>query len=83
MILPQINFVFYLQLVPLIHGPDLLERTKDNFIVTEVYSKTSNGEDNLIGIAKFPIHQLYVAYRDSHVLPYLLLSKVILFIIEN
>lgn len=66
----------YLQLVPLIHGSDLLERTKDNFIVTEVYSKTSTGEDNLIGIAKFPIHQLYVAYRDSHVLPYLLLSKV-------
>ncbi|XP_043482461.1 uncharacterized protein LOC122511352 [Leptopilina heterotoma] len=63
------------QLVPLIHGSDLLERTKDNFIVTEVYSKTSTGEDNLIGIAKFPIHQLYVAYRDSHVLPYLLLSK--------
>ncbi|XP_033211693.1 uncharacterized protein LOC117169427 isoform X2 [Belonocnema kinseyi] len=63
------------QLVPLIHGPDLLERTKDNFIVTEVYSRNPTGEEDLLGIAKFPVHQLYVAYRDPHVLPHLLLSK--------
>ncbi|XP_057341640.1 uncharacterized protein LOC130678456 [Microplitis mediator] len=67
-------FYNFYQLVPLIHNLELLERTKDNCIITEVYSKNST-EDSLIGIAKLPIHQLYVAYRDPHVLPHLLKSK--------
>ncbi|XP_012288908.1 uncharacterized protein LOC105704343 isoform X2 [Orussus abietinus] len=63
------------QLIPLIHGPDLLERTKDNCIITEIYSKNSLGTDSLIGIAKLPVHQLYVAYRDPQVVPHLLQLK--------
>lgn len=68
-------FYHFHQLVPLIHGADLLERTKDNCIVIEVYSRNSNGEDHLLGITKLPVHQLYVAYRDPQILPHLLRSK--------
>lgn len=66
-----------LQLVPLIHGTELLERIRDNYIIIEVYSRQNGRTDNLLGIAKLPVHQLYVAYRDPLVLPHLLLSKVI------
>ncbi|XP_046747926.1 uncharacterized protein LOC124412245 [Diprion similis] len=68
-------FYHFHELVPLLHGQELLDRTKDNFIVTEVWSRNISGQDNLLGIAKLPVHQLYVAYRDSLVVPHLLLSK--------
>lgn len=68
---PYYNFY---QLVPLIHNLELLERTKDNCIITEVYSKNAT-DDSLIGIAKLPVHQLYVAYRDPLVLQHLLKAK--------
>lgn len=66
------------QLVPLIHGTELLERIKDNYIIIEVYNRQNSGTDNLLGIAKLPVHQLYIAYKDPLVLPQLLLSKVII-----
>lgn len=69
----HINFTF--QLVPLIYDSDLLKRIKDNYIIIEVYSRNNN-IDNLLGLTKLSVHQLYVAYRDPRVLPYLLLSKV-------
>lgn len=64
------------QLVPLIHDVELLERIRDNYIIIEVYSRQNSGTDNLLGIAKLPVHQLYIAYRDPLVLSHLLLSKV-------
>ncbi|XP_017879205.1 C2 domain-containing protein 3 [Ceratina calcarata] len=67
-------FYKFLQLVPLIYDLDLLERIKDNYIIIEVYSKKNN-VDNLLGLTKLSLHQLYVAYRDPRVLPHLLLSK--------
>lgn len=65
-----------MQLVPLIYGNALLERIKDNYIIVEVYYKNTVGMNNLLGIAKLPVHQLYIAYRDPIVLPHLLSSKV-------
>ncbi|KOC59278.1 C2 domain-containing protein 3, partial [Habropoda laboriosa] len=64
----------FCQVVPLIYGDDLLERIKDNYIVIEVYSRNNN-IDNLLGLTKLSVHQLYIAYRDPRVLPHLLLSK--------
>ncbi|KAL6444437.1 hypothetical protein ACFW04_001941 [Cataglyphis niger] len=63
------------KLVPLIHGIELLERIRDNYIIIEVYSRQNSETDNLLGIAKLSVHQLYIAYRDPLVLPHLLLSK--------
>lgn len=73
----QTNDPFYNfhQLVPLVHGQDLLERTRDNYIVVEVYSCQPNGNDELLGISKLSVHRLYVAYRDPQILPQLLSSK--------
>ncbi|XP_072754790.1 uncharacterized protein [Anoplolepis gracilipes] len=68
-------FYHFFQLVPLIHGIELLERIRDNYIIIEVYSRQNSETDNLLGIAKLPVHQLYIAYRDPLVLPHLLLSK--------
>nr|XP_033187882.1 uncharacterized protein LOC117155721 isoform X2 [Bombus vancouverensis nearcticus] len=67
-------FYQFCQLVPLIYDSDLLKRIKDNYIIIEVYSRNNN-IDNLLGLTKLSVHQLYVAYRDPRVLPYLLLSK--------
>ncbi|XP_046835037.1 uncharacterized protein LOC124431323 isoform X1 [Vespa crabro] len=68
-------YYHFCQLVPLIYGNALLERIKDNYIIVEVYYKNSVGMNNLLGIAKLPVHQLYIAYRDPIVLPHLLSSK--------
>ncbi|CAL7937124.1 unnamed protein product [Xylocopa violacea] len=67
-------FYQFFQLVPLIYDNDLLDRIKDNYIIIEVYSKNNN-TDNLLGLTKLSVHQLYIAYRDPRVLPHLLLSK--------
>ncbi|XP_054000911.1 C2 domain-containing protein 3-like [Hylaeus anthracinus] len=67
-------FYRFCQLVPLIHDTELLDRIKDNYIIIEVYYRNNN-IDNLLGLAKLPVHQLYVAYRDPRVIPHLLLSK--------
>ncbi|XP_026302177.1 uncharacterized protein LOC725376 isoform X3 [Apis mellifera] len=64
----------FCQLIPLIYDNDLLERIKDNYIIIEVYSRNNN-IDNLLGLTKLSVHQLYVAYRDPRVLSYLILSK--------
>ncbi|KAF7988163.1 hypothetical protein HCN44_007657 [Aphidius gifuensis] len=68
-------FYNFHQLVPLIYGQELLERTKDNCIITEVYSKNPTGEDHFIGIIKLSLHQLYLAFKDPLVLSHLLVSK--------
>nr|XP_012136642.1 PREDICTED: C2 domain-containing protein 3 isoform X1 [Megachile rotundata] len=67
-------FYHFCQLVPLIYGTDLLERIKDNYVIIEVYYRNNN-IDTLLGLAKLPVHQFYIAYRDSRVLSHLLLSK--------
>ncbi|XP_043252777.1 C2 domain-containing protein 3 [Colletes gigas] len=67
-------FYRFCQLVPLIHDSDLLDRIKDNYIIIEVYCRNNN-IDNLLGLTKLYVHQLYIAYRDPRVIPHLLLSK--------
>ncbi|KAF3419951.1 hypothetical protein E2986_02912 [Frieseomelitta varia] len=71
---PFYQFCQFLNLVPLTYDSDLLERIKDNYLIIEVYSKNNN-TDNLLGLTKLSVHQLYIAYRDPRVLPCLLLSK--------
>ncbi|KZC12550.1 C2 domain-containing protein 3, partial [Dufourea novaeangliae] len=68
-------FYQFCQLVPVVHSTDLLDRIKDNYIIIEVYYRNNNNVDNLLGLTKLSMHQLYVAYRDPCVLPHLLLSK--------
>ncbi|XP_078048754.1 uncharacterized protein LOC144476062 isoform X2 [Augochlora pura] len=68
-------FYRFSQIVPVICDADLLNLMKDNYIIIEIYYRNNNNVDNLLGLAKLPIHSLYIAYRDPHVLPHLLSSK--------
>ncbi|XP_076376246.1 uncharacterized protein LOC117229628 [Megalopta genalis] len=68
-------FYRFSQIVPVICDADLLNLMKDNYIIIEIYYRNNNNIDNLLGLTKLPIHSLYVAYRDPHVLPHLLSSK--------
>ncbi|XP_076236476.1 uncharacterized protein LOC143180554 isoform X7 [Calliopsis andreniformis] len=69
------NFLYVLQLVPLVRDSDMLDRIKDNYVVIEVHYE-NNDVDNLLGLTRLPVHRLYMAYRDQRALPRLLLSKV-------
>ncbi|XP_076236471.1 uncharacterized protein LOC143180554 isoform X2 [Calliopsis andreniformis] len=68
------NFLYVLQLVPLVRDSDMLDRIKDNYVVIEVHYE-NNDVDNLLGLTRLPVHRLYMAYRDQRALPRLLLSK--------
>ncbi|XP_069677731.1 C2 domain-containing protein 3 isoform X2 [Periplaneta americana] len=70
---PHYNFH---QLIPVLLSADLLERSHDNFLITELWErKVSSNCDTLIGYAKLPLNKFYVAYRDPEVVAQLLLSK--------
>ncbi|XP_031839923.1 uncharacterized protein LOC116430234 isoform X2 [Nomia melanderi] len=68
-------FYQFSQIVPVVRNTDSLNLMKNNYIIIEVYYRNDNNVDNILGLAKLPIHPLYVAYRNPHVLPHLLLSK--------
>lgn len=45
----------------------LLERMKNNMMVIEVWQKTgSSGQDHLLGLAKLPLHQFYMSFRQDN-----------------
>ncbi|MBN3277302.1 C2CD3 protein, partial [Polyodon spathula] len=66
---PAFNFA---QVAPVTMTSGLLERMKNNVMVIEVWKKVpSPGQDKLVGLAKLPLHQFYMSFRDpkiSHLL---------------
>ena len=55
----------------------LLERMRNNYMVIEVWDKkTSSENDQLVGMVKLPLHQLYMSYRDRKIANSLLRSQV-------
>ncbi|XP_048237074.1 C2 domain-containing protein 3-like isoform X2 [Haliotis rufescens] len=70
---PQFNF---LQVAPVLLSPALLERMRNNFLVIEVWDKTTAaGDDKLIGMVKLSLHQFYMSFRDRRVANALLKSQ--------
>lgn len=65
------------QVVPILYDSDFLVRTKNNFLVVEVWKYCVGKNNTLIGICKLPLHQFYIAYRDPRVAANLVESKVI------
>lgn len=63
------------QKVPLIYEDDLLYRMRDNFTVLEFWGRT-DGKFTTIGLAKLPLQQFYLSYRNPIVLKHLLKNKV-------
>ncbi|KAM6447769.1 C2 domain-containing protein 3 [Liasis olivaceus] len=53
-----------------------LERLKNNVMVIEVWNKVlSPGGDRLLGLAKLPLHQFYVSFKDPKVSSLLLQAQ--------
>ena len=66
-----------LQVAPVLLTASLLERTRNNVMVIEVWDKkTSAQNDQLVGIAKVSLHQLYMSFRDRRIANTLLKSQV-------
>ncbi|XP_044255228.1 uncharacterized protein LOC123005506 [Tribolium madens] len=64
---PVYNFS---QQIPLICEEDFLFKLRENFMVVEFFEK-GQSKDFLIGLAKLPLHQFYLAYRNSVIVKYL------------
>ncbi|EDO47138.1 predicted protein [Nematostella vectensis] len=64
------------QVAPVLLTPTLLQRACNNFIVVEVWNKRVPQTDQLIGIIKVSVHQLYLSFRDPKITKTLLKSKV-------
>nr|XP_006820715.1 PREDICTED: C2 domain-containing protein 3-like [Saccoglossus kowalevskii] len=70
---PHYDFV---QVAPVLLTNALLERTKNNFMVVEVWDKKTSAEDDkLIGIVKLSLHQFYMSFRDRRIASTLLKSQ--------
>ncbi|XP_063061839.1 C2 domain-containing protein 3 [Engraulis encrasicolus] len=62
--------------VPLSHR--LLERMKNNVLVIEVWQRAGpalQGQDQLLGLVKLPLHQFYMSFRDSRISQLLLQAQ--------
>ncbi|XP_063970605.1 C2 domain-containing protein 3-like [Lytechinus pictus] len=74
----------YVQVSPVLLTQSLLERMRNNFTVIEVWDKkTSAQHDQLLGIAKLPLHQLYMSYRDQRIGKTLLKSQYPVVAVDN
>ncbi|XP_076255909.1 uncharacterized protein LOC143193530 [Rhynchophorus ferrugineus] len=69
---PVYNFY---QIVPLIYEDQILERLRDNFISIEFWEKKQISS-RPFGISSVPLHQFYIAYRNSAIFPHLQKNKL-------
>lgn len=78
---PQFKFQ---QVAPVLMSQSLLERLKNNFMIVEVWDKkTSSDNDQLVGIVKLSLHQLYMSFRDKRISAALLKSQNPVIAVEN
>ncbi|XP_075449338.1 C2 domain-containing protein 3 [Ascaphus truei] len=62
---PVFNFS---QVAPVSLTSRLLERLKNNVMIIEVWNKVlSPGRDQLLGLAKLPLHQFYMSFSDPKI----------------
>ncbi|XP_063807058.1 C2 domain-containing protein 3 [Pseudophryne corroboree] len=70
---PVFNFS---QVAPVCLTRQLLERIKNNVMVIEVWNKApTSGADQLVGLAKLPLHQFYMSFSDRKVCRLLLQAQ--------
>ncbi|KAG5899964.1 hypothetical protein JTB14_034535 [Gonioctena quinquepunctata] len=63
------------QSIPLIFGDDLLLSLRENYMIIEFWEK-SESSSTVFGITKIPLHQFYLAYRNSVILKYLVKNRL-------
>ncbi|XP_077984214.1 C2 domain-containing protein 3-like [Glandiceps talaboti] len=74
----------FIQVAPVLVTSSLLERTRSNFMVVEVWDKKTSAEnDKLVGIVKLSIHQFYMSFRDRKIANTLLKSQFPVVAVDN
>ena len=71
------------EVVPMQLSTALIERLRGNYIVLEVWHKQINTSDQLIGLIKLPLHQLFLSYRDPAVTQALLRAQFPVIVCDN
>lgn len=67
----------------MIYDDELLLYLRENFLVAEFWNKSALAQ-KVFGLAKIPLHQFYLAYRNLLILKYLAKNKAsILLIVYN
>ncbi|KAE8628038.1 hypothetical protein XENTR_v10007280 [Xenopus tropicalis] len=70
---PQYNFS---QVAPLTLNARLLERMKNNVMIIEIWNRVASpGQDQLLGLAKLPLHQFYMSFSDPKITRLLLQAQ--------
>ncbi|ESO89518.1 hypothetical protein LOTGIDRAFT_165110 [Lottia gigantea] len=78
---PNYNF---LQIVPVLMTPSLLERMRNNFMIIEVWDKKTTAEnDKLIGIIKLSLHQFFMSFRERKIANALIKSQFPVVAVDN
>ncbi|XP_070553573.1 C2 domain-containing protein 3-like [Ptychodera flava] len=74
----------FIQVAPVLVTTALLERTRSNFMVVEVWDKKTSAEnDQLVGIVKISLHQFYMSFRDRKIANTLLRSQYPVVAVDN
>uniref|UniRef100_A0A8D0BHR2 C2 domain containing 3 centriole elongation regulator n=1 Tax=Salvator merianae TaxID=96440 RepID=A0A8D0BHR2_SALMN len=64
------------QVTPVSLTSKLLERLKNNVMIIEAWNKVpTSGRDTLLGLAKLPLHQFYVSFKDPRISTLLLQAQ--------
>ncbi|KAM4045543.1 C2 domain-containing protein 3 [Anomaloglossus baeobatrachus] len=72
------------QVAPVTLTSRLLERMKNNVMIIEVWSKVPGpGMDQLLGLAKLPLHQFYMSFSDSKICRLLLQAQYPVVVVDS
>lgn len=66
----------YLITFPVIPNGRFLERTKNQHMLVELWQKTPDAAEKLVGVTRLPLHQFYIAFRDAQLADHLSRAKL-------
>ncbi|XP_058460199.1 uncharacterized protein LOC131435922 [Malaya genurostris] len=70
------NSFNYLITFPVIPHASFLERTKNQHMLVELWQKSSDAAESLVGVTRLPLHQFYIAFRDAQLTEHLARAKL-------
>ncbi|XP_019537664.3 uncharacterized protein LOC109408746 [Aedes albopictus] len=66
----------YLITFPVMPNARFLERTKNQHMLVELWEKTPDATEKLVGVTRLPLHQFYIAFRDAQLTEHLSRAKL-------
>lgn len=67
--------LFFFQTIPLLYDDSFILKLRENFTIVEFWNKSEVTEE-VFGLARLPLHQFYLGYRNSVILHHLKRNKV-------